>query len=134
MANVFVKFTSSSATVNSGDCTTRWDDDIECSIPMSGLHESKYTNLMKMVGDADKIAAWLEKNKGKVEELTEAQINIIGQTMVPENTIRIIEEDEEDKVYRKTYIAGEFTMTSGQTWTLTDQEDITHTHTIEVNK
>jgi len=125
MATVYVKFQSSTSKVNSCDCTTRWDDDIRCSIPISKIYENKYTNLMKMTGDVDEIAAWIAENEGKVVEITEAEGDAIGQAMVPEGTINIIEEFEGDKIYRKTYTAGKFTMAGGQNWTLTESVDIT---------
>jgi len=126
MATVYIKFSSSSEQVHSDDCTTRWDDDIRCSIPMSGLYEEKYTNLMKIIGDEEKIDEWVAENNGKVEELSETEINVIGQSMVPEGTIRTIEEiGDDNRLYRMTYTAGEFTMSDGQDWTLTNQEDIT---------
>lgn len=125
MATIYVKFTSSSDKVISSDCTTRWNDSIKCSIPMSKIYGDKYTNLMIMTGDPEEINDWITENSDKVVELTEAEINAIGKDMVPEGTTNVIIEEDGGKLYEKTYTAGEFTITGGQEWTLTNNVDIT---------
>lgn len=125
MSTIYVKFQSDSDTVLSNNCTTRWSNLILCNIPISGIHEDKYTNLMVMTGDEELIRGWISENSTKVVELSEEEGNTIGQEISPEGTTIIIEDYENGKIFRKTYTAGEFTITNGQIWTLTDTEDIT---------
>jgi len=124
MSTIYVQFTSSSDTVLSKDCTTRWADSIGCHIPMCGQYTEKYTNLMVMTGDEQEIQDWLSENIGKVVEITEEEGDAIGQLICPEGTTTVIREHEGDGVYEKTYTAGLFTMSEGQTWTLTDSVEI----------
>ena len=127
MATIYVKFQAqdTDGLVHSTDCTTRWPDSVSCSIPMSGVYGEKYTNLMKMTGDEIEIRNWISTNSGKVIELTEEECNTIGQEMIPEGTTSVIDESEGDKIYRRTYTASEFSIITGQTWTLTESLDIT---------
>ena len=124
MATIYVKFQSSSNTVHSHDCTTRWPDEVGCSIPMSGLYKSKYTNLMKMTGLTTVITSWISENPGKVVKITESQANIIGQTISPEGTERMVREEEDGVLCENTYTAGLFTMADGQSWELTDSVEV----------
>lgn len=100
----------------SDDCTTRWSDEIGCNIPMSGLYEEKYTNLMIMTGDEAIIDAWLAENVGKVIEITEEEGDAIGQTIVPEGTTTVQQSVDGEIIM----VAGLFTMASGQTWSIVE--------------
>lgn len=113
MSTIYVKFQSNNELVQSDDCTTRWSDNISCNIPMSGIYEGRYTNLMIMTGDETEINNWLSENIGKVIEITEKDGNLIGQAIVPEGTtsVQTIEDVE------VTFVAGLFTIAGGQTWT-----------------
>lgn len=113
MAVVYVKFQSDNEVVLSHDCTTRWPDDIGCNIPMSGIYDGKYTNLMIMTGDEAEIDAWLAENPGKVIEITEEEGDAIGQTIIPEGTTST-QQTVDGEI---TIVAGLFTMAGGQTWT-----------------
>jgi len=113
MATVYVKFQSDNDVVQSDDCTTRWPNEISCNIPMSGIYEEKYTNLMIMTGDEAIIDEWLADNVGKVVEMTEEEGDTIGQTMVPEGTTSVQETIDGEIIL----VAGLFTMAGGQTWT-----------------
>ena len=83
---IYVLYQSSSDTVQPSDCTTRWSDNIHCNIPLSGIYDNKYTNLMIMEGDPEEIRTWISENSGKVTEKTLEAINLVGQTIVPEGT------------------------------------------------
>ena len=113
MSIIYVKFQSKNDVIQSSDCTTRWPNEICCNIPMSGIYEGKYTNLMIMTGDETIIDKWLADNVGKVVKITEEEGDIIGQTIVPEGT-KNIQETIDGKI---TLVAGLFTMAGGQTWT-----------------
>lgn len=113
MSIIYAKFQSENDKVLSKDCTTRWSDNIKCNIPMSGIYENKYTNLMILDGDEQLINSWLADNVGKVVEITEEDGDIIGQTMVPEGTTTV-QQNVDGEV---TLVAGLFTIAGGQTWT-----------------
>ncbi len=106
MSTIYVKFQSNNELVRSDNCTTRWADSISCNIPMSGIYEGKYTNLMIMEGDETEINNWLAENVGKVIEITEEEGDAIGQTIVPEGTTTV-----------QQSVDGEITMVGGQIWT-----------------
>lgn len=116
MATVYVKFQSDNDVVLSDDCTTRWPDEIGCSIPMSGLYDDKYTNLMIMTGDEAVIDEWLAENIGKVVEITEEDGDAIGQVMVPEGTTST-QQTADGEI---TLVAGLFTIAGGQTWSIVE--------------
>lgn len=80
---------------------------------------------MVMTGDANIISSWIEENEGKVVEVDESTANIIGQSIVPEGTTNTYDEHIDGKIFRNTYIAGLFTISGGQIWTLQSSEDIT---------
>jgi len=92
---------------------------------MSNVYETKYTNLMIMTGDEEVIRDWIAYNLTKVIEISEEEGNVIGQAMVPEGTTQVIQEADGGRLFEKTYTAGEFTLAGGQTWELTNSEDIT---------
>jgi len=109
----YVRFQSNNELVLSHDCTTRWSDSVGCNIPMSGIYNGQYTNLMIMTGDESIIDAWLADNAGKVVEITEEEGNLIGQAIVPEGTIVTSLFDGGEI----SLVAGVFTMSGGQSWT-----------------
>lgn len=134
MSTIYVIFQSATDDhIRSSDCTTRWPDTILCSIPLSGLYDDydstscdqKITNLMIMTGDETEIRDWISENEGKVFESNEEEMNLIGQSISPEGSTIVIIDNEDGTIYEKTYTASEFTITDGQTWTLTNTEDIT---------
>jgi hypothetical protein len=92
---------------------------------MSGIYQNKYTNLMIMIGDEIEIDSWVLENQNKVVELSESECNAIGQEMSPEGMVNIVMEEEDCKIFEKTFTAGLFTMTEGQIWILTNNVEIT---------
>jgi len=99
----YVIFESEGQPTTNQQTTTRWGDDIIASIPLSGEIDGIYYNLMKMEGS---ISNWLAENESKVRKVTKAEINELGQRLVPEGTTieYVIPETGE----QKTAIAGVF--------------------------
>lgn len=120
MSTLYVIFQSHDDQIQSDDCTTRWSDSIQCSIPISGLYEGKSTNIMVMTGDENDIRNWILENVGKVVESTIEECESIGQTISPEGSTYSVEEYDGGSLISKTYTAGPFTIENGQTWTLTE--------------
>lgn len=110
---IYCKFsTSYDKCIKSEDCSTRWNNNIKCSIPMSGLYRGKYTNLMIMEGDEKDIKDWVNENIGKVEIITEKDADSIGQIMSPKDVISISNHFGNDIKLK----SGLFTIKNGQTW------------------
>ena len=108
--------------IRGDQCTTAWPTSISCTIPMSGTVESTFYNIMVMEGDEAEINNWLAENAGKVQEVTKAQADELGQTIVPPGTERE-EEDMENPEAKKTYVAGEFDADHPENlWTLKEEE------------
>ena len=107
MAVVYVKFFCQGNPTNPNQCTTPWDKTIKCSIPINGIHEGIYYNLMVMEGDENLIKQWVNENVGKVQIMTKDEANQLGQLLVPPGTerTRVGMPDRKEPV---TYIATEF--------------------------
>lgn len=109
----YVIFESQGEPTNPKQTTTRWDNSVIVEIPLSGMIDGTFYNLMKMKGS---ISDWLAENEGKVRKVTKAEINELGRQIVPEGTTvtyRDVMTGEE-----KTSIAGVFDIDSPQNlWT-----------------
>lgn len=68
-------------------CTTRWSDELSCSIPLSGKIGNDFHNLMIMIGNEQLINEWVNINSDKVTIITKEEANQIGQQIVIPNTI-----------------------------------------------
>lgn len=99
----YVIFESQGQPVTKEQTTTRWDDDIIVSIPLSGKIDGIYYNLMKMEGS---ISGWLAENEGKVRKVTKTEINALGQQIVPEGSTMTTQEFPDSEPV--TLIAGVF--------------------------
>jgi len=104
--------TTSDKCVKSEDCTTRWNNNIKVSIPISGLYQGKYTNLMIMDGEEKEIQDWIDENKGKVKIISEDKADKIGQIISPEGVITT------SNVFGNQIKlkSGLFTIKKGQVW------------------
>lgn len=111
MGKHYIVFRSDGPPVRSEQCTTPWPSDITCSIVLSGMVNNTYHNLMIMVGDDDKIQNWLNANPGKVSEVTKAEMDALGQQIIPPGTERTIRANEmfpESPDGDKVFVATEF--------------------------
>ncbi len=118
---VYIVFSCEGNPTDATKCTTRWDSDISCTIPISGMIDGIYYNLMIMDGDEAKINKWVNENTGKVQIITKEQANQLGQTLVPPGTEIVRDDDLEGESV--TYVAGEFDVDNpDQLWTKKGQE------------
>ena len=83
MAKSYVSFSCVGEPTDPSKCTTRWPEDVTCSIPIGGMVEGTFYNLMIMNGN---ITAWLAANVGKVEQIDKSQADALGQAIVPPGT------------------------------------------------
>jgi hypothetical protein len=107
MAIKYVSFSCEGSPIDSSKCTTRWDDSIKCSIPISGVYEDVFYNLMIMEGDEGLINQWVNGNSGKVQVISKEQANQLGQAIVPPGTERV-EDMRIGEGEPVTYVATEF--------------------------
>ena len=118
----YIVFSAEGSPIRGDQCTTVWPASISCTIPISGTVEGTFYNIMVMEGDEAEINNWLAENAGKVQEVTKAQADELGQAIVPPGTERE-EEDVENPQAKKTYVAGEFDADHPENlWTLKEEE------------
>ena len=105
MAKNYVSFSCVGVPTDPSKCTTRWPEDVTCSIPIGGEVEGTFYNLMIMESVSNNsITAWLAANAGKVEQIDKSQADALGQAIVPSGT----------EVTRKDPITGvDVTMVAG---------------------
>lgn len=113
----YVKFVSKGPPVEPGQCTTPWPGSIHVDIPLSGMVDDEYINLMVMTGPAEDIQAWIDANNNKVVVLDEDDFDDLGQEIVPPDTI--VEMDNPDNPGETIRMrAGTFSIQNGGlTWT-----------------
>ena len=120
MATVYIKYQAAGVRAGPKDCTSALPANTGQSIIMSGLYEGKATNLMVLDGVTADIENWITQNSGKVERITEAEGDAIGQSISPAGVYRDSSEGPGGGT-TKHYLSGTFTMAGGQAW-----EEITY--------
>jgi hypothetical protein len=88
MSKFYIKFKCVGGNpTQANQCTTEWASGIKCSIPMSGIVDNDFYNLMIMEGNASEINTWVNINSDKVSFITKEQADVLGQQIIPPNTI-----------------------------------------------
>jgi len=79
---MYIEFKSQGNPISQSQCTTILPSNISCNIPISGIVEGVYYNLMVLGGDENIINSWVEENSTKVRVLTEDETNELGQKII----------------------------------------------------
>lgn len=70
------------------NCTTRWPDSIQCSIPVSGIRNGMYINLMVMTTESENdLDEWFNENRDKLSEVTLDEFESMVFEIVPIGTV-----------------------------------------------
>lgn len=122
MSRYYVSFSCIGNPTDESKCTTRWPDDVQCSIPIGGIINNNgvdtFYNLMVMESNSDtQIQNWLSLNTGKVELITKEQADVLGQTLIVPGTENIVKDSQTG--LETTMIAGMFNVDDpGATWSV----------------
>ena len=95
MAKYYVCFSSTGNPTDENKCTTKWPDDVRCSIPIGGIlnidGNDTFYNLMVMESDYEtQIQSWIAANSGKVELITKDQADALGRAFIVPGTENIV--------------------------------------------
>ena len=104
MSKFYCRYGSIGLPISSDKCTSRWPETVTCTIPISGIIDNIYYNIMILDGPEEDILNWAEENIGKVELMTIEEANIFGAQLIPFGTESKLQFPEGDI----TIIAGKF--------------------------
>ena len=114
----YVMFSCEGNPISAEKCTTRWPEGLAVAIPIGGMIDGKFYNLLAIDGDESLINSWVAENAGKIEIIDKAQANQLGQALVVPGSTRT-EKDEQTKE-AVTMTAGTFDLDSNTSlWTET---------------
>ena len=99
MAKYYVCFSSTGNPTDENKCTTKWPDDVRCSIPIGGIlnidGNDTFYNLMVMESDYEtQIQSWIAANSGKVELITKEQADALGRAFIVPGTENIVKDSQ----------------------------------------